>query len=201
MAVPNTNLVPTLGVIELSSIAKGLLVCDLMMKKADVRLLKAGPVGCGKFMIHLTGAEADLLEAVEEGREKADPYLVSWTFIPNLHPDVLSALHGQKKKGMFTDALGIIEAQALAALVQAADKAVKTAAVQILELTFDLDLGGKGYFTVTGELSEVEAAMDVAEAQLRCEGAFIQREILARPHERIQKWVLDGLESLCFSRE
>lgn len=201
MASPTPKPVPTLGIIELSSIAKGLLVCDLMMKKADVRLLRAGPVGCGKFMIHVTGLEADLLEAVEEGREKAEPYLVSWTFIPNLHPDVFMALHGQRKRGILTDALGIIEAQALAALVQAADRALKTTAVQLLELTFDLDLGGKGYFTLTGDLADVEAALDTAEAQLRQEGAFIQREILARPHERIQGFVLEGLESLCCSRE
>lgn len=201
MAISNANLVPTLGIIELSSIAKGLLVCDLMLKKAEVRLLRAGPVGCGKFMIHVTGDEADLLEAVEEGRDKAEPFLVHWTFIPNLHAQVLSALQGKRSTGVPTDALGIIEAQALAALIQAADRAVKTTAVRLLELTFDLDLGGKGYFILTGELAEVEAALATAEAFLRQEGAFIQREVLARPHERIQALVHEGLESLCFSPE
>ena len=201
MAISNANLVPTLGIIELSSIAKGLLVCDLMLKKAEVRLLRAGPVGCGKFMIHVTGDEADLLEAVEEGRDKAEPFLVHWTFIPNLHAQVLSALQGKRSTVVPTDALRIIEAQALAALIQAADRAVKTTAVRLLELTFDLDLGGKGYFILTGELAEVEAALATAEAFLRQEGAFIQREVLARPHERIQALVHEGLESLCFSPE
>lgn len=201
MAIPKMNPVPTLGIIELSSIAKGLMVCDLMLKKAEVRLLRAGPVGCGKFMIQVTGDEADLLEAVEEGRDKAEPYLVHWTFIPNLHAQVLSALQGQPSTGIPTDALGIVEAQALAALIQAADRAVKTTAVRLLELTFDLDLGGKGYFILTGDLAEVAAALATAEALLRNEGAFIQSEILARPHERIQELVHGGLENLCFSRE
>ena len=201
MAKPKTSAVPTLGIIELSSIAKGLMVCDLMLKKAEVRLLRAGPVGCGKFMIHVTGDEADLLEAVEEGRDKAEPYLVHWTFIPNLHAQVLAALQGKRSTKIPTDALGIIEAQALAALIQAADKAVKTTAVRLLEITFDLDMGGKGYFTLTGDLAEVGAALATAEALLRREGAFIQSEILARPHERIQTLVHEGLESLCFSRE
>ncbi|MBL0311150.1 MAG: BMC domain-containing protein [Holophagaceae bacterium] len=201
MAKPKTNPVPTLGIIELSSIAKGLMVTDLMLKKAEVRLLRAGPVGSGKFMIQVTGKEADLLEAVEEGRDKADPCLVSWTFIPNLHGQVLAALQGKRSTTIPTDALGIVEAQALAALIQAADKAVKTTAVRLLEITFDLDMGGKGYFTLTGDLAEVEAAIATAEALLRKEGAFIQSEILARPHERIQTLVHEGLESLCFSRE
>jgi microcompartment protein CcmL/EutN len=200
MAIPIANPVPTLGIIELSSIAKGLMVCDLMLKKAEVRLLKAGPVGCGKFMILVTGDEADLLEAVEEGRGRAEPYLVSWTFIPNLHAQVLFALQGRRSDVAPTDALGIIEGQALAALVQAADRAVKTTAVRLLELTFAPDLGGKGYFTFTGELAEVEAALATAEALLRDEGTFIQSEILARPHERIQGFVHDGMESLCSSR-
>ncbi len=198
MATPNPTPVPTLGILELTSIAKGLLVCDLMVKKADVRLLRAGPVGCGKFMIHLTGDEADLLEAVEEGRDNADPYLVSWTFIPNLHPQVLKALQGEKSLDLTTDALGIVEAQSLAALVQAADRAVKTTGVRLLEMTFDLDLGGKGYFTLTGDLAEVESALASAEEHLRREGAFVQSEILARPHELVQGLVLEGLESRCF---
>jgi len=192
--------VPTLGILELTSIAKGLLVTDLMVKKADVRILRAGPVGCGKFMIHLTGDEASLHEAVEEGRLHADPYLVSWTYIANLHPQVLAALQGEKSLDLSTDALGIVEAQSLAALVHAADRAVKTTAVRLLELTFDLDLGGKGYFTLTGDLSEVDAALAVAESILREENAFVHSEILARPHELVQGLVLEGLESLCYSR-
>ncbi len=198
MATPNPNLVPTLGILELSSIAKGLQVADLMLKKAEVRLLKAGPVGSGKFMIHLTGDEADLLEAVEEGHLHSDPFLVSWTYIPNLHPQVLAALQKEKGTELTTDAVGIVEGQALAALVQAADRAVKTTAVRLLELTYNLDLGGKGYFTFTGDLSEVEAALASAEELLREEAAFVNSEILARPHDIIQGLVLEGLESSCF---
>ena len=200
MAIPIPNPVPTLGILELTSIAKGLMVCDLMLKKADVHLLQAGPVGSGKFLICLTGSEADLLEAMEEGRDQAESFLVSWTYIPNLHAQVLSALQGKRSEGIPTDALGILEGRALAALVQAADRAVKTTDVQLLELTFDLDMGGKGYFTLTGNLAEVEAALATAEALLREEGSFIQREILARPHGRIQGLAHAGLESLCFSR-
>lgn len=200
MTPPTTNPVPTLGIIELTSIAKGLLVCDLMLKKAKVRLLRSGPVGCGKFMILVTGDEADLQEAVDLGREQAEPFLVSWTLIPNLHPQVLSALEGRKHPGNPTDAVGIIEGRALAALIQAGDRAVKTAAVLLFELTFDLDLGGKGYFTLGGSLADLDVAMDSAKAYLLSEDAFIHSEILARPHERVRVLVHERLESQCFSR-
>ena len=62
---PSSAPIPTLGVVELSSIPKGLLVCDLMLKKAQVRVLRAAPVGCGKFLITLTGDEGSLQEAVD----------------------------------------------------------------------------------------------------------------------------------------
>ena len=191
---------PTLGIIELSSIARGLLVCDLMLKKAEVRLLRSGPVGCGKFLILITGDEADLQEAIEEGRHQADPFLVSWTFIPNLHPQVFAALEGRKNPGNRTDAFGIVEAQALAAMVHASDLALKTAAVHLVELTFDLDMGGKGYFTLAGDLAALEVAIAIAAEALRAENAFTHSEILARPHARVRDMVHQGLEGPCSLR-
>lgn len=175
--------IPTLGVVELSSIPKGLLVCDLMLKKAQVQVLRASPLGCGKFLITLTGDEGSLLEAVEEGRAAAGPYLVAWTYIPNVHPQVIEALARKRAPAGTLDAVGALEAHSLATLIRAADAAAKTAVVRLLELTFDLDLGGKGYFTLTGSLSEVEAALEAAERMVLAEGHHVHREIIARPHE------------------
>ena len=198
MATSSPNLVPTLGIIELSSIAKGVQVCDLMLKKAEVRLLRAGPVGCGKFLILFTGDEGDLQEAVAEGRAQADPFLVSWTYLPNLHPQVLASLRKDKSPEPVTDAVGIVEAQALGAMIQAADRAVKATAVRLLELTLNLDLGGKGYFTLTGQLADLEDAMAAARALLEAEGAFVHGEILARPHGTMLGLAHQGLETSCF---
>ncbi len=180
---PSSAPIPTLGVVELSSIPKGLRICDLMLKKAPVRVLRAAPVGCGKFLVTLTGDEASLQEAVDEGRAAAEPYLVASIVLPNVHPAVVRALAGGTPAAGALDAVGALEAHSLASLIRAADLAVKTADVQLLELTFDRDLGGKGYFTLCGELAEVEAALEAAERLVQAEGHPVQREILARPHE------------------
>jgi microcompartment protein CcmL/EutN len=187
---PSKESTPTLGVVELSSIPKGLLVCDLMLKKAQVRLLRASALGCGKFLITLTGDEGSLLEAVEEGRAAAGPYLVASTYLPNIHPQVIRALSGKPPEDGILDAVGALEAHSLATLIRAADVAAKTAVVRLLELTFDLDLGGKGYFTLTGALSEVEAALEAAERFVLSEGHHVHREIIARPHEGMDEIVL-----------
>jgi microcompartment protein CcmL/EutN len=187
---PPSDVIPTLGVVELSSIPKGLLVCDLMLKKAQVRVLRASPLGCGKFLITLTGDEGSLLEAVEEGRVAAGPHLVACTYLPNVHPQVVGALAGNPPARAILDAVGVLEAHSLATLIRAADVAVKTAAVSLLELTFDRDLGGKGYFTLTGLLSDVEASLESAERLAVSEGHPVLREIIPRPHEGMDAIVL-----------
>lgn len=187
---PGTTLGATLGIVELSSIAKGLAVCDRMLKKAQIEVLRAAPVGCGKFLILVTGPEADLQESVQEGEQSADDFLVGWTFIANLHPMVHAALQRRGGAPAEVDAIGIFESASLAALVRAADGAAKVASIRILELTFDLDLGGKGYFTLTGALSEVEAALEAAERFVLSEGHHVHREIIARPHEGMDEIVL-----------
>jgi microcompartment protein CcmL/EutN len=194
---PGTTLGATLGIVELSSIAKGLAVCDRMLKKAQIEVLRAAPVGCGKFLILVTGPEADLQESVQEGEQSADDFLVGWTFIANLHPMVHAALQRRGGAPAEVDAIGIFESASLAALVRAADGAAKVASVRILELTFDLDLGGKGFVTLTGSLHDVEIALDHAERHLSREGAFVHREILARPHAAVGTMVQAGLERAC----
>jgi microcompartment protein CcmL/EutN len=180
----------TLGVLELSSVARGLVVCDAALKKAHVRILRASPVGSGKFIVILTGAEADLQEAMEEGISIGDDLVVGQTYLPQVHPQVVGALARKGRLEITLDSVGILESRSLASLIRAADVSAKISQVQVVELTFDLDLGGKGYFTVTGELAEVMAAVEAAEAQLRSDGAFIAREIIARPHEGMTGIVL-----------
>ena len=86
--------------------------------------------------------------------------------------------------------MAVLESTSLASAIRAADMAAKTAPVTMIEVTFDLDLGGKAYFTFTGDLAEVLAAVEAAEGQLRADGAFVARELIPRPHEGMSPIVL-----------
>ncbi len=187
---PSAANIPTLGVLEFSSVARGLLVCDAVLKKAHIRVLRASPVGAGKFIVILTGGEADLLEAMNEGAAVGDTLLAGHAYIPQIHPQVVNALSRKGRVEAALDSVAILEASSLASLIRAADISAKMAQVLVVELTFDLDLGGKGYFTLTGELAEVLAAVEAAEAQLRADGAFVAREVIARPHDGMSAIVL-----------
>jgi microcompartment protein CcmL/EutN len=134
---------------------------------------------------------------VTEGRAVGAPFLVQWAYIPNIHGQVVEALSRRGGASGVLGSLGVLEATSLASALHAADAAAKTSAVRILELTFDLDLGGKMYCTLTGELADVEAAMDAGERQLRADGAFLHREIVARPHRGMDAIVLCGQEKPC----
>lgn len=192
MASPSSNAanIPTLGVLEFSSVARGLLVCDAVLKKAHIRVLRASPVGSGKFIVILTGGEADLLEAMNEGTSIGGDVLEGHTYIPQIHPQVVAALSRKGRVEVALDSVGILESSSLASLIRAADISAKMAQVHVVELTFDLDLGGKGYFTITGELAEVLSAVEAAEQQLRSDGAFVAREVIARPHDGMTAIVL-----------
>lgn len=174
--------VPTLGVLELSSVAKGWKVCDTMLKKADVRILRALPVGSGKFLITFTGDEASLQEAVAAGQAEADDHLVGLCCIPNIDRQVVEVLGRRTPLWAPLDAFGVLEVTSLSTLIRAADAAVKTAAVRLLELTFEADLGGKGFATFTGSLGDVQAALEAAQLHARAAGALVHLEVVPSPH-------------------
>jgi microcompartment protein CcmL/EutN len=77
--------------------------------------------------------------------------------------------------------LGIIETTTVAATVLAADAAAKAARVRITEMQLGRGIGGKAFFTVTGPLAEVEAAVDAAVGVL--DAALVHTtEIIPAPH-------------------
>ena len=67
------------------------------------------------------------------------------------------------------------------ATVAAADAAVKAARVRITEMQLGRGIGGKAFFTVTGPLAEVEAAVEAAVGVIDAERVNTT-EIIPAPH-------------------
>ena len=61
-----------LGMNEVMSIPTGFLVCDAMLKAADVTLISSGCVCAGKYYTVVSGEVAAVRAAVEAGRELAE---------------------------------------------------------------------------------------------------------------------------------
>ena len=177
---------PALGVVELSSVARGVVVADAMVKKAPVELVFARAVSSGKFVILVSGAVADVDEAMRCAIETAQAALVDRLLLPQAADGLLAALRRDGAAIGAVDAVGIFETFSVASTIIAADAATKAAHAEIAELRLADGLGGKAYFVVAGAQADVEAAMFAAE-HVTATGMLLGREVIARPHEDLLK--------------
>lgn len=171
----------SIGLIELSSIARGYLVTDAMVKKAPVRVLESRAVTPGKYLVLVCGDVAEVDEAMKAGLAAAAATLIDQLFLPQAHEQLVPLVSGQRPARVTPDALSIIETGSVASTLLAADAAAKAAEIWLLEMKLAVGIGGKGYFSMTGELNQIQAAVEAATA---IAGPWLQgQEIIARPHE------------------
>ena len=178
---------PAIGLIETTSIARGLVVADQMVKRAPVELVFARPVTPGKHVVIVSGDVAEVDEAMQIGTATAAHTLVDHLFLPQAHAAILRALAGGRRATGLA-ALGIVETFSIASALLGADAACKAAEVELAELRLADGLGGKAYFIVTGSLDLVEAAVLAAEHRI-VPGLLVTREIIAAPHDDLYEAV------------
>lgn len=166
----------SIGMLEFSSIARGIETSDYMVKEAQVELIRSSTVCPGKYIVIVAGDTGNVKTAVKEGIIRAEAYLVDSLQISNVHEQLIPALSAAvtvDKPG----AVGVLEFYSVAAAIMAADVAVKAAQVQLIEVRIGYAIGGKGFVTLTGEVAAVKAAVAAAKAdsELYVESAVIPR--------------------------
>lgn len=172
------------GIIEFSSIAKGIEAADAMLKAAEVQLLVSRTICPGKHMSIIGGATAAVRSAIDAARAVGERELVDDFMIANLHPQVIPAMEGVSSMGE-VEALGIIEAFAVATLIEGADTAAKTADVRLLEIRLAMAIGGKGFVTLTGEVAAVRSAVEAGSAKVAAKGLLVSRVVIPNPRPEI----------------
>jgi microcompartment protein CcmL/EutN len=181
--------ITAVGFIELSSIARGFTVADSMLKAAAVELIEAKPTCPGKFSVLVAGEVAAVTSAVETGASLGGEYVVDEFVLPNVHPAVIRAI-GSANEITQIKALGIIESFSIAALIEAADAAVKSADVELIEIRNGLGIGGKSFVTMTGDVSSVQASLDVGANIIGSKGMLVCKEVIASPHLMLKESLL-----------
>lgn len=184
------NGLPALGVLEVQTIARGLVVSDALVKRAVVRILRALAVTPGKYVIVFAGGEAEVDESMQAGREMAGPQELDTLVLPHAHPAIVPALDSVEAPPI-TGAVGVLEMATVAATLLACDTALKHAETTLCALHLARGIGGKGYFVLTGELHSVEASLEAADAIIAPE-LRVAREIIARPHPDLLSWLGSG---------
>jgi microcompartment protein CcmL/EutN len=178
-----------LGLVELNTVAIGILVADEMLKVAPVKLVEATPVCSGKYVVIVKGDVASVDSSVAKGTSIGAECVVDTLFLPNPHAGIFSAITGTSEIDKI-DALGIIETFSVASTVVAADAAGKAARVDLIEIRLAKGLGGRAFVTLTGDVSEVEAAVETGSRHPKEKGLLVRSIVIARPDESLFEKIL-----------
>ncbi len=173
-----------IGCIELNSIARGYEVADAMVKAASVEIVFHRTICPGKFVILVTGPIGAVNAAIESGLHIGDGAVVDELIISNVHPDVFSAISGTNEV-TYTGALGVVETFSVAAIIEAADAAVKASDVQLLDIHMAMAIGGKGIVTLIGDVSSVQAAVQVACESIKGKGVLVNKAVIPSPSPEV----------------
>jgi microcompartment protein CcmL/EutN len=174
----------SIGGVELSSIAKGFEAADAMLKTSDITLLVSRTICPGKYLILVSGDVGAVNAAVEAGANKAAHALVDNFVIPNIHPEVFPAIEGTAVVEEL-EALGVIEAFSVSALIEAADAAVKAGSVRLLEIRLAMALGGKAFVTMTGSVAAAETAVAAGAAAVAKKGLLVEKIVIPQPRKEL----------------
>jgi len=175
---------PAIALIEFGSIAAGTFAADKMVKRSPVELLHAGTVHNGKYLILVGGGTAEVDESYREGIAAAPAEILDEVLLPDVHPRVVKALDGARSFAAY-ESLVVIETSTIAAILRATDAAVKGARVDLAELRLANGLGGRGVAILTGDLSDVQAAAEIAERCLAGRNVTLCHSIVSNVHEQI----------------
>jgi microcompartment protein CcmL/EutN len=176
----------SIGLIELSSVATGYLVEDVMLKAGSVQLLLARSICSGKFLIAVAGDVTSVEAAVQAGGVAAGASLIERRQIARIHPSVLAAISNAVEiDPKQLRSIGVIETFSAASIIEVADAAVKSANVTLLRVHLAMALGGKGFVLLAGDVSSVQAAVAAGSKVAAEDGMLVGRSVIAAPSEEL----------------
>jgi len=173
-----------IGLIETSSIAKGFVIADTVLKTANVEILVNRTICPGKYML-LIGGDVDAVNSsVEAGVRVGAHTVVDHFVIANVHPAVFPAISGVAHLPELK-ALGVVESFSVASIIEAADAAVKATPIQLVCIHLAMAIGGKAWGSLTGDVASVQEAVEVAAAVVSRKGLLVEKGVIPAPRPEI----------------
>lgn len=176
-------------IFEFNSVAGGIYVSDLLVKRAEVKILDSRAVCPGKYMVTITGdvdaLKSSLVAALES---ELGETITKHHLFPRIHPGVADALSGVPRyEGV--KSIGVIETYGIPACVRAGDAGAKAAEVDIVEIRLADAQGGKCVVVFSGELHDVETAVEEGRAVADEMLSLVNSVVVQRPHECVAKFL------------
>ncbi|MGF7186866.1 microcompartment protein CcmL/EutN [Desulfitispora alkaliphila] len=182
-------MIQAIGLVEFTSIAKGIEAADAILKAANVEALAAKPICPGKYIVLISGDVSAVENAIEAGKKIGSEAVVDDFILPSVHQDVINAITATTEVPDIK-ALGIIETFSVASLIVAADTAAKAGNVQLIEIRIGMGIGGKSFVTLTGDVSSVKASVDAGASTSTNKGMLIEKTVIASPHKDLKRCLL-----------
>lgn len=180
---------PAIGLIELNSIASGILATDAMAKKASVTVVDSRGICPGKYIVLVTGDVEAVEQSLEAGLAAGAGAVTEKLLLPNVHEQVVPALIAATPVHELR-ALGVIETFNAPACIVAADAAAKETAIELVLIRVGNGLGGKSFVALTGEWADVEAAVQAGIERIKEMGALVRRIVIPNPHVDLNAFIL-----------
>jgi microcompartment protein CcmL/EutN len=172
--------------LELSSIGVAFEVQDAMIKAAPVDLLLARTICSGKYLVMIGGDVSAVESSLEAGRAVTREALIDELLIPNVDRRIFPAISGAVSlEESDRQALGVLEAFSVTAIVEGADAALKAAAVKLFRVHVAMAIGGKGFLLLTGSVSDVEAAVAAGAEKIGQRGLLVSKIVIPRPSNEL----------------
>lgn len=177
--------------IEFKSVAAGMTATDIMVKTSEVDIVEAQTVCPGKYIAIITGdlsaVKASVDTAMDMGGENGIDSFVLGNPDESIFPAILGTTNVSADD---VNALGVIETFDAAQIIVAADNAVKTSDVRLIEIRLARGMCGKSYVTLTGEVAAVKAAVDRAKEVVGRSGMLLDTTVIARPDRKFINKIL-----------
>ena len=172
-----------LGFVETMGFTGLVEATDAMCKAAGVEPKLHQAISKGKYIIVIAGPVGEVESSLAKGAEIAGNTLIARHIIRNVHAGALAALN-KKIRPAALEAVGIVETKEALPALFAADAAAKAAFVHVAEVNTGKGIGGKGYFTVSGEVGAVRTAV-AAGVKAIGEDAVVSRIVIPNAHEHL----------------
>ena len=177
--------------IEFKSVAAGMTAADIMGKASELDIVEAQTVCPGKYIAIITGdlsaVKASVDTAMDMGGENGIDSFVLGNPDESIFPAILGTTNVTADD---VNALGVIETFDAAQIIVAADNAVKTSDVRLIEIRLARGMCGKSYVTLTGEVAAVKAAVDRAKEVVSRSGMLLDTTVIARPDRKFINKIL-----------
>jgi len=172
----------SIGLVELSSVAVGYLVQDVMLKAGSVQMLLARSICSGKYLVVVAGDVTSVDAALAAGATAAGASLIERKQITRVHPSVFQAISNAVEiDPAQMRAIGIVETFSAASIIAVADAAIKAANVALIRVHLAMALGGKGFALMAGEVSSVQEAVAVGSRVAAEDGMLVGKGVIPAP--------------------